>query len=201
MKILQRLASYFLQGIILVVPLAATLYVIFYLFNFIDNLLPFKIPGLGILVLLITITFLGFLGTTIIAKPILRYFQSLLNKIPAVNSVYTVLKDLINAFIGKNKSFDKPVMVKLSKDTQVYKLGFVTVESLTNIGVDENMIAVYLPHSYNFSGNLFIVPKENVTPIEAKAADVMKFIVSAGVANIKPTQNNLDNHPNKTESL
>ena len=72
------------------------------------------------------------------------------------------------------------------KDADLEKLGFITRKDLSNIGVKGNKVAVYLPHSYAFSGNLFIVPSENVTPIEAKASDVMKFIVSGGVTNIEP---------------
>jgi len=66
----------------------------------------------------------------------------------------------------------------------VHKLGFITQEDLASLGLKEGFIAVYLPHSYNFSGNLFIVPKENVTLIDRSTSDVMKFIVSGGVVDV-----------------
>jgi len=101
---------------------------------------------------------------------------------PLIRTIYNAVKDLVGAFVGKKKSFSQPVLVKLSNDTAIEKLGFITSEDLSELGLDSTKIAVYLPHSYAFSGNLFIVDRRNVTPINAKSADVMKFIVSGGVA-------------------
>ncbi len=69
-------------------------------------------------------------------------------------------------------------------DSDVEKFGFITNKDLNELGIGEDKVAVYLPHSYAFSGNLYIVPKKNVTPIDAKAADIMKFIVSGGVTTV-----------------
>jgi uncharacterized membrane protein len=92
------------------------------------------------------------------------------------------MKDLIKAFMGKEKTFNKPVLVRLSKESNIEKIGFITRASLTELGIKEGKVAVYLPHSYAFSGNMFIVDAENVTPINASSAEVMKLIVSGGVA-------------------
>ena len=189
-KILKRLTSYFLQGILYSVPLGVTLYVIYRLFNFIDHIIEVDIPGLGFVILLFVITLIGFLGTTILAQPIISYFQSLLDKAPLLKTIYSALKDLLSAFVGKKKTFDQPVLVKLSRESNIEKLGFVTSTDLTDMGMSPSKVAVYLPHSYNFSGNLFIVESENITPIDAKSADVMKFIVSGGVAKINNEQHN-----------
>lgn len=192
MKVFQKLVGYFFQGILLSVPAAATVYVVYRLFQAIDGIIPIDIPGLGLVTLIVIITFLGFIGSTIIAQPIIYYFQRLLNKAPALKSIYTTVKDITTAFVGKKKSFEQPVLVKMIRDSDVEKLGFITRKDLTSIGVTGAKVAVYLPHSYAFSGNLFIVPAENVSPINAKASDVMKFIVSGGVTNIGEQEKELE---------
>jgi uncharacterized membrane protein len=97
-----------------------------------------------------------------------------------VRIIYSSLKDLISAFVGDKKKFNQPVLVLLNKSSELRKLGFITQTDLGEWGLKES-VAVYLPHSYNFSGDLYIVPRENVTIVQASGADVMKFIVSGGV--------------------
>jgi uncharacterized membrane protein len=188
-KIMTTLISYFLQGLLVVVPLAATFYVLFSLFVFIDNLLPFEYPGIGALILLTSLTFLGFLAKSIIANPIARYLEGLLKQAPLIKTIYTAFKDLLGAFVGKKRSFNKPVLVKLNRESQVEKPGFVTNKELHKLGIEGEKVAVYLPHSYAFSGNLFVVPAENITPVNVKSADFMKFIVSGGVAEVEQKVN------------
>ena len=182
---LKQIAKYFAQGLLYTIPIALTGYVIFKLFTFIDGILPIEIPGLGLLILLIIITIIGFLGTTIIARPIEYYINKLLERAPLIKTIYTSISDLLSAFVGDKKKFDEPVLVKVNKESEIYKLGFITTTDLSALNIDNTKVAVYLPHSYNFSGNLFIVPTENITSLHAKSADVMKFIVSGGVTEIE----------------
>jgi uncharacterized membrane protein len=95
--------------------------------------------------------------------------------------IYTSVKDLIDAFVGDKKGFKKPVSVTLLPGSNVQVIGFVTSESLNNLGLSD-CVAVYLPQSYNFAGNLIIVPKEQITPLSADSADIMKFVISGGIA-------------------
>ena len=182
----KRLLNYFFRGIILTVPLALTIYLIYYVFVAVDSLFAhwfeFDSPGLGILTVLGLLTVIGFLGTTFIAQPILNWFSKLLAKAPLIKTIYDAIKDLLSAFVGQKKSFNQPVIVKLTENADLERLGFITEEDLSKFGLGEEKVAVYFPHSYNFSGNLFIVPRKNVKPINAKSADLMKFIVSAGVS-------------------
>jgi uncharacterized membrane protein len=182
--IFKRLVSYFLQGLLYTVPLAILGYIIYILFTFLDKLIPVDIPGLGLVILIVGITAIGFLGNTIIAQPIRWWFEEMLNRVPLLKTLYTAFTDIVSAFVGTKKRFNKPVMVKMNKEAEVHKLGFITQEDLGSLGLKEGFIAVYLPHSYNFSGNLFIVPKENVTLIDRSTSDVMKFIVSGGVVDV-----------------
>ena len=214
-SIFRRFLRYFLRGLLYTVPLAITLYIMYAILKFIDGFIfsgpqdvkvaladgtqlliedakivgkqgGIKyIPGLGLLILIAGVTAIGYFGSTIFAQPIRNQLHRLLDKAPLLKTIYTSLQDLVSAFVGKKKGFDRPVLVKLSKDTEIEKPGFITQKDLTELGISEGKVAVYLPHSYNFSGNLFIVPKENVTPIDVKSGDLMKFIVSGGVAEIE----------------
>lgn len=176
---------YFFQGVLFVVPAAATLYVIFNLFVFLDELLPVDYPGLGLITLMASLTVLGIFANTIIAKPLKIWGQGILKRAPFIKTIYSAFADLMTAFVGKKKSFNKPVLVKMSANFDVEKPGFITANDLEKIGIDGEKVAVYLPHSYAFSGNLFIVPAKNVTPLQVSSADLMKFIVSGGVAKIE----------------
>lgn len=181
--------GYFFKGLIVVVPLAATIYVVVEAFVFIDGLIPlkFKIPGMGLILFLTAITALGYIASTVIAEPVINYGNKLLDKVPLVKTLYTSIKDLLSAFVGTKKRFNEPVLVNVGNDGKLQKIGFITEKDLSNLGISNGKIAVYLPHSYNFSGNLFIVNSDAVTPIDAKASDVMKFIVSGGVTTIEQT--------------
>jgi len=167
-----------------VVPLALTIFIIFETIQWLDNLIPYQFPGLGLLTILVAITLVGYLATTLLAGPLFHMLEEVMVKVPLVNIIYTSLKDLIDAFVGDKKKFDKPVLVSLTPDGTVLKPGFITQNDLSRLGLTEH-VAVYLPHSYNFSGNLFIVPSKFVQPMNASGTDVMKFIVSGGVSGLQ----------------
>lgn len=189
---MNKLIRYFFQGLLLISPLAITIYAIVVSLEFIDGLLiqyltriiGFKIPGLGLIIILSFITIIGVLGSSILIKPVLNSLDKIISQAPLVKIIYTSIKDFMSAFVGKDKKFTEPVLVKVNKDSDLEKLGFITQHDLTSLGIEAGKVAVYLPHSYNFSGNLFIVPSANVKPINANSAELMKFIVTAGVTTI-----------------
>jgi uncharacterized membrane protein len=186
---MSKIARYFFQGLLLLSPLAITIYTIVVSLEFIDGLLiqyltdwiGFRIPGLGLLIILTFITLIGMLGSSMVIKPVLNSLDRLISQAPLVKIIYTSIKDFMNAFVGKDKKFTEPVLVKVNKDSNLEKLGFITQHDLSSLGIPEGKVAVYLPHSYNFSGNLFIVPVENIVLLNANSTEVMKFIVTAGV--------------------
>ncbi|MCK9453432.1 MAG: DUF502 domain-containing protein, partial [Bacteroidales bacterium] len=179
---------YFFQGLLYLAPITVTiwsLYIVFgwvdgLLISFIDDILKVHIPGLGIVVLLILITLIGALGSTILFKPLISFFDQLFVKAPLIKIIYTSVKDLVSAFVGQKRRFNEPVLVKIGKGYELEKIGFITNKDLKFLGIGDQKVAVYLPHSYAWSGNLFIVPVENIKPIDASATEVMKFIISAG---------------------
>ncbi len=183
-KLLSSLLGYFMRGLLLVVPFALTIYIISLALNFIDGLIGIKIPGLGITILLTSITFFGYLGSTLLVRSVFDLTENLITKLPFINTIYSSLKELTSAFVGNKKKFDKPVLVIINREARLHKLGFVTQQDLKTMNLPGS-IAVYVPHSYNFSGDLFILPKEAVTAVDISSTEVMKFIVSGGVAGLQ----------------
>jgi uncharacterized membrane protein len=190
---MNKLIRYFLQGLLLISPIAITIYAIYVSFEFIDGLLiqyltdliGFKIPGLGLIIILTFITLIGIIGSSVILMPLLKSLDRIISQAPLVKIIYTSIKDFMSAFVGKDKKFTEPVLVKFDKNIDLERLGFITQHDLTGLGIEENKVAVYLPHSYTFSGNLVIVPVENIKPLNANSTEVMKFIVTAGVTAIQ----------------
>jgi uncharacterized membrane protein len=150
---------------------------------FLNQIIGVNIPGLSLLIVFLLVAALGFTGQTIIARPFKKLVNHLINKAPLVKVIYSSIRDLLSAFVGKEKKFNQPVLVKVNTISELEKLGFITQEDVSKLDVEGDKVAVYFPHSYNFSGELFIVPSEHVKKIDAPPADVMKFIVSGGVAN------------------
>lgn len=184
---MKTLLNYFLRGMLIVFPLGTTIYIVTITINWMNSIFndllfvwfTYDIPGLGILTGFIMIALVGFIFTRAFTKPIVHLFERLLSRTPIVSIIYTSLKDLTEAFVGEKKKFNAPVKVQFG-GMGITRFGFITQQSLENLGL-ENEVAVYCPHSYNFSGNLYIVPKEAVSTIEADPADFMRFIVSGGV--------------------
>jgi uncharacterized membrane protein len=177
---MKRLARYFLEGLLFLVPLVATIYFVYFVFIKIDSILRFDIPGLGFAAVILTITLVGMIASNFLTRRLVGLVDKLFTRLPLVKMIYSSIKDLINAFVGDKKSFNKPVLVTLAQGSNVQVIGFVTRESLDNLGLSKH-VAVYLPQSYNFAGNLIVVPKEQVSPVNADSGDVMAFIVSGGI--------------------
>ena len=186
---MKKVTKYFLQGLLYIAPFGITVYIIFAIFKFVDNLLKntlltilnVDIPGLGLLIIVLIIILTGLLGHSIIARPFKALFNRFLEKAPFLKVIYSALNDLFSAFVGKERKFDKPVLVLVNPVSNLEKLGFLTEDDLTKLD-EKDKVAVYFPHSYNFSGELFIVPRDRVKPININPAQVMKFIVSAGIS-------------------
>jgi len=192
---MKKIFNYLIQGLVYIAPLGITAYLVYASFTLIDGLsqklltrfFDVQIPGLGFLSLIVFLIFVGFLGRTIIARPLKRIFNGIIDRIPLLNFIYSAFNDLFSAFAGKEKKFNHPVIVKVNLNSDLEKLGFVTEENLDLIG-ETDKVAVYFPHSYNFSGEMFIVPKTNIRTLDVNSGEMMKFIVSAGLARWEKNQ-------------
>lgn len=161
---MKKLIYYFLQGILYIAPIGVTAYIIYLVFSFVEGLLKeilvdllgIYIPGLGLVIVIVLLVLIGLIGQTFIARPIKYLFKRVLRRIPLLKVIFSAFNDLFSAFVGKERKFNRPVLVLVNPVSNLEKLGFLTEDNLSNIDEKGN-VAVYSPHSYNFSGELFIV--------------------------------------------
>lgn len=176
-----KLAGYFGRGLLVFVPTVGTLYCVWLVLSWLDGIIGAPIPGLGLIATLLLIVLVGFLVSNVIGQAAVSAVESAIKNLPVVNLLYSSLKDLLGAFVGDKKSFDKPAVVSLDKEGRVRVFGFVTCEKFDDIRL-QGMVAIYLPQAYNFAGNVLIVPKEAIEYVDADPAQFMAFIVSGGVS-------------------
>ena len=193
---MRKLIRYFLQGLLYIAPLAVTVYIIVVSIVWIDGLLRdreffqegflsrYNFPGLGLILILMLVTLIGYVGQRMIASPISLAYDKAMKKAPLVKMIYTSVKDLLSAFVGGEKKFNQPVIVKLDEAGLLHRFGFITTADLSDLGLND-MVGVYLPSSYGMLGEMYAVPKKQVTTIDASSLEVMKFIVSGGVSELK----------------
>jgi len=199
---LKRLFQYFLQGLIILAPIIITIYAVTALFNFIDNILPeafgrifphwgvdergvpLKIPGIGFVVLILTVVFVGYISSSFVVGRLVDLFDTILERTPGIKIIYSTVKDFFEAFAGNKRKFDKAVLVSV-QDREVWQIGFITQEELIQFGLVE-YVAVYIPKAYAFTGELFFLKKERVKVLtDISSADAMKFAISGGVTQIE----------------
>ncbi len=187
-RISAKLFSFFVKGLLLLAPVYVTGYIIFNLLDSLDSQFFVQYRGTGLVVLIGIIMIVGFLGSTFISVPVVQIFEEAIIRIPLVGIIYSSLKDLVGAFVGDKKKFNQPVRFMLNKENGIQKIGFITQEDLQFIDIKDSVM-VYCPHSYAFSGELFIVPSESIVPLNLPASDVMKMIVSGGVSLSQDSKN------------
>ena len=180
----------FINGILTIVPIILVIYVIYKTFLFLDGLLgntlkPYLkedyIPGIGLLTTIILITVLGWLSTKYISGKIIRLIDILLDKIPVVKTIYSVIKDTVQSFLGEKRSFSKVALVVIP-GTKMRSLGFITSEQLEEFYSPlKDHVAVYIPQTFQVAGFTFLIPKEQVEIIDVKPEEAMKFVLSGGM--------------------
>lgn len=201
-KTLGGLFQYFLQGLIILAPIAITVYAVSALFNFIDNMLPdilesmfpyllgvdkkgnpAKIPGLGFALVIFIVVMVGYVSSSFIFSRLVELFDKVLEKTPGIKIIYSTLKDFFEAFAGNKRKFDKAVLVSV-QEKEVWQVGFITQQEVKQFGLEE-YVAVYVPKSYAFAGQLYFVKRERVRLLtDIGSADAMKFAISGGVTEI-----------------
>ncbi len=194
-KVIGALLNYFLKGVIVVVPIGAAIFLIYWAISTIDNALnisdvilatrdgePIHIPGLGILNVFVLIMIAGVLVTNVVTDPIKKWFNRWLNRLPLFKFLYSSIKDLTNAFVGDEKKFNEAVIVEVN-EFGLKKIGFLVQKDLSKLGLPGE-VAVYFPYSYSFAGQVVIIAADKVKPLDKNAADMMKFVISGGVSGL-----------------
>ncbi|MEH7109471.1 MULTISPECIES: DUF502 domain-containing protein [Bacillaceae] len=180
----------FINGILTIVPIILVVYVIYKTFIFLDSLLGntlkiyFKddyIPGIGLLTTIVLITLLGWMSTKFVTGKLIKIIDRILDKIPIVKTIYSVIKDTIQSFLGEKKSFSKVALVVIP-GTEMRSIGFITSEQLEDFYSPlKDHVAVYIPQTFQVAGFTFLIPKEQVELMDVKPEDAMKFVLSGGM--------------------
>ena len=178
---MKAFARYFLRGLVIVTPAAVTIWVCWWVVSSVDQWLGVGIPGAGLLVTIVGITVVGALASNLVTRGAVNALDRLLERLPFARLLYTSTKDLLNAFVGEHRRFNRPVRARLDAAGNLWTFGFVTAEGAERLGMP-GFVAVYLPQAYNFAGNLLVVPADAVEPVPGDSAEVMAFIVSGGVS-------------------
>ncbi len=183
---MRQLVNYFFRGLLITAPAALTIYLCWLAIRWADGLLGTTIPGLGIAAAFVGITVIGALASSWITTTLSAATDRVLAKLPFVRLLYTSIKDLLSAFVGEQRRFNRPVRARIGEGTaEVYLLGFATSESLGHLGL-AGQVAVYVPFSYSVAGHILILPQDRITPLAVDSADAMAFIVSGGVTRSVP---------------
>ena len=194
-KILANIFRYFLQGLLIIAPIAITLYIIFQIFTSIDSWLPLNTYtdaqgnmhvrnyGLGLVLIVSVIIVIGYFGSFLLSSRVFNVFDTWLEKTPGVKLLYSTTKDFFSAFAGNKKKFTKPVLAA-TDNSEVYRVGFITETQLSQFELID-YVAVYLPAAYSISGYVYLVPKHRIKQLpNISAQDAMKFAISGGVSDV-----------------
>lgn len=199
--LLRKLFQYFLQGLIILAPIAITIWTVSSLFNTVDGILPgilqkiapsllkdangqeIRFPGIGAALVILLVIGVGYISSSFIVGRLVSLFDKILEKTPGIKIIYTTVKDFFEAFAGNKRKFNKSVLVSIEAP-DVWRVGFITQEELNQFGLSE-YVAVYVPQSYAFAGHLYFVKKERIRLVtDLSASDAMKFAISGGVTDI-----------------
>jgi uncharacterized membrane protein len=199
---LKKLFQYFLQGLLIIAPVAITIYAVYKIVDSIDSLLPIftaKTPngtiyiqnyGLGFLIIIFTICLIGYFSSFFIKLKLFSLFDSWMGKAPGIRFIYSTVKDFFEAFAGEKKKFNRPVLANID-DADVWRVGFITQDDVSNFGLP-GFVAVYIPMAYSIAGNVYLLPRDRVRIIDVNATDAMKFAISGGVTNVVEEKHNTE---------
>jgi uncharacterized membrane protein len=191
-RYIKKFLGYFIRGLLFVAPVGFTILILYNAFDFVDSLVRIRfsldsanqevfIPGLGFFIVIAGTALIGFVFSRLLPQTIQNYIENGIGNLPLVKIFYSAFKDLISAFVGDKKKFKTAVLVTINKESNIKKLGFLTQPELDFLELPE-YVMVYCPHSYAFSGEMFILPREQVKVLHISSAEAMKMIVSGGVS-------------------
>ncbi len=195
---MNKLKKYFITGLVVVIPISLTFYLLFAAFKFIDNILGsfltgfvknawgFYIPGVGLLIFVLLILLTGILATKFLRHRIFLDIEKWFSGLPLIKNIYPALKQVI-LFVSAEKEFGfKKVVLVEYPSKGIWSLGFITNEGFPrlNQAVGQELLAVFLSMSPGpLSGYVIFVPKEEVRFLDMPVQEALNIIISAGVFN------------------
>ena len=191
----KKLLQYFLQGMLILAPVAVTLYALYFVVSTIDGWLPIfsttdeqgrvhvQNYGLGFLIIIAALITIGYFSSFFITGRIVSFLDKFMQKTPGLKHIYGTTRDFFEAFAGDKKKFTQNVLANVD-DNDVWRIGFLTRDDMSDFGL-KDFVSVYVPMAYSVAGNVYIIPKERVRPItQYSSTQTMKFAVSGGVTDL-----------------
>jgi uncharacterized membrane protein len=192
-KMWSYIKTYFLTGLIVLLPSALTIYVLFTIFTWADSgfiaayihkLLRYKIPGLGFIFTIGMIIFSGVVARNFIGEKLFFFVEKMLLKIPLAKNIMTAVRQLLD-FMSKNKKevFNKVVLIEYPRK-ECWVIGFVSTDApdIVNNSLNQKLTSIFVPTTPNpTSGFLIFLPKNEIVEINITMEEAMKIIVSGGV--------------------
>ncbi|MCB0344953.1 MAG: DUF502 domain-containing protein [Bdellovibrionales bacterium] len=190
----------FLRGLGWVLPIGITAYVLYWTAAIVESFVrdglllvipeSYYVPGIGIAFFLVATFLIGLLTKTSILRPLMKFVEHLLNRIPLVKTVYGPLRDFASYFDGsKSDKLGKPVLVKLDDSDNLSLVGFITEENPDLPIIDagspsdnDESVLVYFPMSYQLGGFAVRVPRERTAELDMSFEDAMRFVLTGGVS-------------------
>jgi len=196
-SILARIRNYFIAGIVVLIPISITIYLILLLASISSKILPneinpnhylpYSIPGLEILIALFLITLIGWLSLSFLGKKLLVLFNNILKRIPILRTIYSAIGQMTETFTKNDTNKKNVVLVEYPRKGS-WAVGFATKENTSEISrkTNKKLVNVFVPTTPNpTSGFLLMIPKEDLIYLDLSFEEASKFIVSAGTSNPK----------------
>lgn len=183
---LKQVLRFFVQGLIILAPIGITGYVLYWLFDMVDSILrPFvNIPGLGFVIIIMFVIFVGWVSSTFLMGSFINFFDQWMERTPGIKFIYTSTKDFFEAFAGDKRKFNQAVLANVFSE-DVWIIGFLTDDEMEKFEMGSDKVAVYVPQSYNFAGQLYVLPRTKVKKIEhITSGEAMKYAVTGGVVDL-----------------
>ena len=198
MKLGSKIKAYFFTGILVTAPVAMTFYLAYKLITWIDvsvnrlippefrpdNYLPYSIPGLGVVLLILALILIGMFAAGFLGRFFLRLGEWIVYKVPFISSVYSLLKQVFQTFLSsKNEAFTKVVLLEYPRKG-LWILGFVSSDTQGEVKdkLGGELLNVFIPTTPNpTSGFLIFVPKEDTINVDMSVEEGIKFVISGGL--------------------
>ncbi|MGM0471616.1 MAG: DUF502 domain-containing protein [Bacillota bacterium] len=198
---LKNLRNYLITGLIILLPLVVTIYIVTTIFSAVDGFLrPLielvigrSIYGLGFFLTILVILGIGIIGTNVLGKRLISFGERLLTRIPLVKNIYLTVQQIINALFLKNKTAFRKVVVVEYPRRGIYQVGFLTSEGRGEVqeNTEDQVVNVFIPTTPNpTSGMLILVPHSEVNYLDMTVEEGLKFIISGGT--VTPEKNNIN---------
>ncbi len=180
---MKTFVGYFARGCLALIPLAATVYIIWAVITAMDGLLGISVPGLGLVIAVALITFVGFFVSNVVGRQIYELFDKIMGRLPVVKLLYKSIRDLLETFAGDQKTTGQPVSVRLSSTSEHRILGLLTRDDLSALGLPDH-VAVYVPQAYNIGGQVLAIHRDQVEQLDVSSTEMLTFMMSGGASGL-----------------